>query len=71
MATTLGRLVRLAEGPQPAKLRDPAITWPHEVTTDKTQYSSTSPIPMTAKLGKVDIYSKRPPSIKSFYALST
>ena len=32
MATTIGRLVRKAEGPLPAKLRDPSITWPHEVT---------------------------------------
>ena len=32
MATTHGRLVSSDEGSQPAKLRDPGITGPNEVT---------------------------------------
>ena len=64
MATTLGRLVNEVERPQPAKLRDPVITWLHDAT-NKKRYISTFPRLMTAKLGKVEIYSKRPPSIKS------
>ena len=31
MVSIFGRLVSSPEGTQPAKLRDPAITWPHEV----------------------------------------
>ena len=37
--------------------------------TNKKQYISTSTRPMTAKIDKVDVYSKRPPSIESFDAL--
>ena len=44
-------------------------TWSH--VTNKKRYISTSPKAMTAKLGKVEIYNKGPPSIKSFDALST
>ena len=44
-------------------------TWSH--VTNKKRYISTSPNAMTAKLGKVEIYNKGPPSIKSFDALST
>ena len=39
--------------------------------TNKKQYISTSSRPMTAKLAKVEIYRKGPPSIKSFDALNT
>ena len=34
--------------------------------TNKNRYISTSPKAMTAKLGKAEIYNKKPPSIKSF-----
>ena len=48
---------------------DHVATWSH--VTNKKRYISTSPKAMTAKLGKVEIYNKGPPSIKSFDALST
>ena len=38
--------------------------WSH--VTNKNRYISTSPKAMTAKLGKAEIYNKKPPSIKSF-----
>ena len=38
---------------------------------NKKQYISTSPKAMTAKLGKVEIYNKGSPSMKSFEALSS
>ena len=44
-------------------------TWSH--VTIKKRYISTSPKAVTAKLGKVEIYNKGPPSIRSFDALST
>ena len=53
------------------------ITWPcdHMATwnhvTNEKRYISTSPKAMTAKLGKVEIYNKGPPSIKSIEALIT
>ena len=48
---------------------DHVATWSH--VTNKKRYISTSPNAMTAKLGKVEISNKGPPSIKSFDALST
>ena len=39
--------------------------------TNRKQYISTSPKAINAKLGKVEIYNKGPPSIKSFDALNT
>ena len=63
------------------KLRDTTskVTWPcncvatpHEVTWQiKKRYISTSPKALTAKLGKVEIYNKRSPSMKSFESLSS
>ena len=38
---------------------------------NKKRYISTSPKAMTAKLGKVEIYNKGPPSIRSFDVSST
>ena len=46
-------------------------TWSWNYVTNKKRYIFTSPNAMTAKLGKVEIYNKGPPSIKSFDALST
>ena len=56
MATTLGRL-------------DPLVTWSHEATWLIKTIASTRA--MTGKIGKVEVYSKRPPSIDFFYALIT
>ena len=53
------------------------ITWPcdHMATwnhvTNEKRYISTSPKAMTAKLGKVEIYNKRSPSMKYFESLSS
>ena len=44
-------------------------TWSH--VKNKKRYTSTSLMAMTAKLGKVEIYNKGPPSLKSFDALIT
>ena len=55
MVTTLGRL-------------DSMITWSYEVTwLIKKRYISTSTRPITAKLYKVGVHGKGPPSIKSFW----
>ena len=44
-------------------------TWSH--VTNKKRYVSTSLKAMAAKLGKVEIYNKRSPSMKSFESLSS
>ena len=44
-------------------------TWSH--VANRKRYISTFLKAMTAKLGKIEIYNKGPPSIKSFDALST
>ena len=44
-------------------------SWSH--VTNKKRYISASTRPMTAKIDKVDVYSKGPPSIESFDALIT
>ena len=45
------------------------VTWSYLIY--KKHYISTSTRPMTAKLNKVEVYSKGPPSIESFDALIT
>ena len=49
------------------------VTWPwdHVVTWSHVTNNSTSPKAVTTKVGKVGIYNKGPPSIKSFDVLST
>ena len=47
---------------------DHVATWSH--VTNRKQYISTSPKAINAKLGKVEIYNKGPPSIKSFDTLN-
>ena len=48
---------------------DHVATWSH--VTNKKRYICTSLKAMTAKLGKVEIYNKGPPSIRSSDALDT
>ena len=48
---------------------DRVATWSH--VTNKKRYISIFTKPLTATLDKVEVYSKRPPSIESFDALIT
>ena len=48
---------------------DHMATWSH--VTNKKQYISTSTRPMTAKLNKVEVYSKEPPSFDALITWSS